>query len=104
MLFVGILQHTPVQCPGNNKQLFDEVMAMMPRLPEIAKRHSVKILGLYSLMPSHRNVVVLDAPSAEAAETLLLDMGLGGWNTGELSLAHTAAGCSRFVRKWRGKT
>jgi hypothetical protein len=90
MLFIAIAQHTPDQCPGHNKELFDELQSTMPRLPDIAQKHGVKILGFYSMMPSHKTVALCDAPSFEAASMVLFDSGLTGWNTIEIAQAYTS--------------
>ena len=47
MLFVGIARHTPSQCPGHVKEVFDQVSADMPKLPELAQQHGVKPIGQY---------------------------------------------------------
>lgn len=88
--FVAIAQHTPTQCPGHNRQLFEEVRATMPKLPEIASKHNAKIESVLSLMASHKTVMVLDAPSYEAAQMVLYESGMGGWNTTELAQATPA--------------
>ena len=89
MLFVAIGQHSPAQCPGHVKAVFDEVSASLPKIPELEKKHSVKLLGFYNLFSSHKTVIVMDAPSYDAAEMLLYDAGIMGWSTTELAQAHT---------------
>jgi hypothetical protein len=90
MLFIAIAEHTPDQCPGHNKELFDELQSTMPRIPEIAQKHGVKMLGIYAMMPSHKSVLLCDAPSFEAASLVLYDAGFTRWNTTEIAQAYTA--------------
>ena len=101
MLFVAIAEHSPSQWPGHVKEVFDRVSADMPKLPEVAQQHGVKPVGQYIMYASHKTVIVLDAPSYEAAETFLNDAGLLAWQTVELGQAHTpeeAMKNSRFAQ------
>lgn len=41
------------------------------------------------MISSHKTVMILDAPSFEAAEMVLLESDLVKWNTVELSQAYT---------------
>lgn len=88
MLFVAIAHHSPAQCPGWVKEVNQLVSASMPKLPELAQKRNVKVLGIYVLLASHKNIVLMDAPSYEAAEMLLDDAGLTAWNTIELGQAY----------------
>ncbi len=89
MLFVAIAQHSPAQCPGYDKATNDSVSANMPKLPELAQKRRVNLVGMYVQMGSHKTIIVMDAPSYEAAEGLLDDAGLPGWNTIEMAQAYT---------------
>ena len=89
MIFVAIAQHSPSQCPGHVKEVYDRISADMPKLPELAQRHGVKPVGQYIMYSSHTTVFVLDAPSYEAAETFIDDTGLLAWSTVDLGQAHT---------------
>ena len=90
MNFVAIAEHSPDQCPGHVKGLFDEVAADMSKLDDLQKKHNVTLTGLYIMYASHKTVVVMDAPSYEAAEMLLYDAGILSWNTVQLGQAHSA--------------
>ena len=87
MQFVAIMQHTTTQCPGHSREIFDEVSATMPRMEEVEQKHGTKTLAIYGLLSSHRTVVVMEAPSYEAVEKVLYEVGLMGWNTTDISLA-----------------
>lgn len=88
MLFTAIAQHSPAQCPGYVKELYEQVSANMPKLPELAQKRSVNIMGMYVQLGTHKTIIVMDAPSYEAAEGLLDDAGLMAWNTIELAQAY----------------
>ncbi len=87
MIFVGIGKHTPAQCPGHVRELFQEVASGMPQLPALAEKNGVQIVGLYSMMASHTMVAIMDAPDPESVEMLLYDAGLLSWNSFDISRA-----------------
>ncbi len=89
MLFVAIGQHSPAQCPGFDKETFDIVSSNMPKLEELGKKHNVKILAIYGLRTAHKTVIVMEAPSHEAAEIMLVESRFAAWNTVELGQAHS---------------
>ncbi len=89
MLFIAIGQHSPAQCPGFNKETFDMVSSISLKLEDLGKKYNVKNLGTYALFSGHKIVIVMDAPSYEAAQNMLIDSRLAAWNTIELSQAHS---------------
>ncbi len=89
MIFVAIAKHSPAQCPGSNEDVFNVVAESMPKIPDLEKKHNVKNLGIHVMLGSHTNVMILDAPSYEAAEMVLLESRLLSWNTVELGQAYT---------------
>jgi len=89
MIFVAIMEHSPAQCPGHVKEVFNQVSTDMGKLESVFAKHNAKPLGIYIMYASHRIVAVVDAPSYEAAEMVMYDSGLMGWNTIQLGQAHT---------------
>jgi hypothetical protein len=89
MIFVAIAEHTPAMCPGTNQDVMNIVSESMPKIPDLEKKHNVKNLGIHVMMGAHKNVIILDAPSYEAAELLLLESKLISWNKIELGQAYT---------------
>ena len=89
MIFVAIAEHTPAMCPGSNQDTMNMIGEAMPKVPELEKKHNVKNLGTYVLLGAHKNVMILDAPSFEAAELVLLESKMISWNTVQLSQAYT---------------
>ena len=89
MNFIAIAEHTPAQCPGSNEDVFNVVSASMPQIPELEKKHGVTNQGIYVTLGLHKMVIILDAPSYEAAEHLLLESKMISWNTVQLSQAYT---------------
>ena len=89
MLFVAIGQHSPDQCPGHVKEVFNKVSASMPKWEDVMRKHNVELLGLYIMYGTHKSVTIMDAPSYEAAERVLYEGGAMEFNTFELAQAHT---------------
>ena len=89
MIFVAIAEHTPAMCPGSNKEVMDMLGEAMSTIPDLEKKHNVKNLRTYVLLGAHKNIMILDAPSFEAAELLLLESRMIAWNTVQISQAHT---------------
>ncbi len=89
MIFVAIAEHTPAQCPGSNKEVLDVISEAMPKIPDLEKKYNVKNLGMYVMIGSHKTVMILDAPSYEAAEMVLLESRMISWNTVELAQAYS---------------
>ncbi len=84
MIFVAICQHLPRDCPASNRELLELLTDTSPKIPDIEKRHGIKNLGTYVLHSSHRQILVLDAPSHEAVEAALIESNVLTWNTVEI--------------------
>ncbi|GEM_PF-2337471 len=89
LIYVAIAEHTPAQCLGSNEEVLAIVGQAMPKIPDLEQKHNVKNLGMHVMISSHKTVMILDAPSFEAAEMVLLESDLVKWNTVELSQAYT---------------
>ena len=89
MIFVGIAEHSPAQCPGHVKELFNQVSSDMAKLDDLQTKLGVKLQGMYIMYSSHKTVVVMDAPTYEAAEMMLYESGFNAWNSIELAQAHS---------------
>ncbi len=89
MKFLAIAQHTPAQCPGSNEQVLGIVTESMPKIPDLEKKHNVTNLGMHVTLGGHTMVIILDAPSYQAAEMVLLESRMLEWNTVNLSQSYT---------------
>ena len=97
MIFVAIAEHSPAQCPGSNREVLDIVTSSMPKIPELEKKYGVKNLGIHVMMSAHKSVILLDAPSYEAAEMVLFESQLDMWNTIELAQARSPEETMKLV-------
>lgn len=72
----AILQsHPPDNCPLTNKAVRDFAMERMPKMNEYADRHGVTVLANDHLDPAHRALLMLEAPTAEAARDFVFEVG-----------------------------
>ena len=98
MNFVASAEHTPAQCPGSNDEVFETVASSMPSLPELEVKHGVTNVGIHVMIGAHKIVVILDAPSFEAAEMVLLESKLVSWNTIQLSQTYSPEEAMKLTR------
>ncbi len=98
MNFVAIAEHTPAQCPGSNPEVFDIVSSSMPNLPDLERKHGVTNVGIHVMLGAHKIVIILDAPSFEAAEMVLLESRLINWNTVQLSQTYSPEEAMRLTQ------
>ena len=61
--------------PGSNEDVFNVVSESMPKIPDLEKKHNVKNLGTHIMLGSHKQVMILDGPSFEAAEGCSSNLG-----------------------------
>jgi hypothetical protein len=98
MNFVAIAEHTPAQCPGTNDEVFQTVSSSMPSLSDLEKKHGVTNVGIHVMIGAHKIVVILNAPSFEAAELVLLESKLVSWNTIQLSQTYSREEAMKLTR------
>jgi hypothetical protein len=72
----AILQsHPPDNCPMTNAAVRDFVMKSFPAIPDIAKELGVTVIANDHLDPAHKALLVLEAPTAEAARDFVFRAG-----------------------------
>ena len=78
--YVAILEHSANTCPTSNKAVRAEVEKLPSKMPAALQKHNVKILSDNILSPSHKLVLVLEAPNTESVRDLLEEIGMVQWN------------------------
>lgn len=78
--YVAILTHPPNLCPASNKAVRAVVEKLPSELPAALQKHGVKLLSDNVLGPSHKAVLVLEAPSTETVRQFIQETGLVQWN------------------------
>jgi hypothetical protein len=78
--YVAILEHSPDNCPTSNKAVRSAVEKLPSQLPAAMQKHNVKMLSDNVLGPTHKVVLILEAPNIEAVRNFIQDTGLVQWN------------------------
>ena len=73
--------HPPTSCPGSSKGAEGLAEQMMEKMEEAAARLGVTFEGPpLHLDPSHRTLMLAEAPNAEALRDFIYDVGLNQFN------------------------
>jgi hypothetical protein len=78
--YVIIADHTPLSCPGASKSAAKFAEEAFKRLPEVAQRLGVTLDVPLHLDPSHKMLVLAEAPTAEALRDLIFEVGYSRFN------------------------
>jgi hypothetical protein len=88
----AILQsHPPDNCPLTNKAVREFVMSRMPNLDQYAAKHGVTVNANHHLDPAHRALLLLEAPTAEAARDFVTEAGFMHYTNMEFFLVTPVA-------------
>lgn len=63
MLFHVKVRHDAAHCPGYHRELLPLWVEAISRRNEIAESVGVKLLGVYSALPEHHEILIVDADS-----------------------------------------
>jgi len=74
-----VSRHTPEDCPMNNKNMLKLTVEAMSNYEALAKKHGVKVIGVWSANAEHLNIFVYDAPNYEAFQKLVMEPPLANW-------------------------
>ena len=88
--FLIISRHSPENCPLNNEKMKAMTLALPDKLGGLEKKHGVKRVGAWTVVPEHLLVWVYEAPSSEALQKFSMEPELLEWmafNTSEIKLA-----------------
>lgn len=82
MLHMVVVRHTAESCPGRPGN--EDVVPCLQKLSELLAAASIGVIGRWADPPAHVNWMVLDAPSAHAIQSLLMESGLVAHTTTEI--------------------
>jgi hypothetical protein len=88
--FLIISRHSPENCPLNNEKMKSMTLELPGKLVGLEKKHGVKRVGAWTVIPEHLLVWVYEAPSSEALQKFAIEPELlkwMDWNTSEIKLA-----------------
>ena len=89
-IFIVVAQHSPESCPIHNEKTRKTTLEILPKLDEAAKKHGVKTIGSYVVMPEHKFYTISDAPTADDFRKVVSEPPVLQWiglNTIEIKLA-----------------
>jgi hypothetical protein len=78
--FLTIARHTAESCPLQNEKGRKLVLNVVEKMEPLAKKHGVKVLGMWSDPWEHLIVAIYESPSLEAFQKLSMDPELAAWN------------------------
>jgi uncharacterized protein with GYD domain len=85
--FAVNMKHTAESCPLFNDQVkkrFKETLGKKEEAWDRAKKHGVQVLSAWTSVLDHLVFYIVEAPSQEAVEDYLKDVGFAFWNSIEI--------------------
>lgn len=67
-IFLGIIRHSPENCPLFNEKARKAYLEYFSKIEGIFKKHGIKNLGSWTVPNEHLTIGVVEAPSSEAFE------------------------------------
>jgi uncharacterized protein with GYD domain len=71
--FLVISKHSPESCPMTNEKMKKAAADLMSKIGELSKKHGVKLVGVYNVIPEHFGIQVFEAPNFEALMKLAME-------------------------------
>ena len=88
--FLIISRHSPENCPMNNEKMKKLTLELPDKLGGLEKKHGIKRVGVWTVIPEHLLVWVYEAPTSEALQKFSMEPEMVkwmAWNTSEIKLA-----------------
>jgi hypothetical protein len=88
--FLIISRHSPENCPMNNEKMKKMMLELPDKIGGLEKKHGLKRVGVWTVIPEHLLVWVYEAPSSEALQKFSMEPAMAkwmAWNTSEIKLA-----------------
>jgi hypothetical protein len=89
-IFLIISRHTVENCPLNNEKMKKMTLELPAKLGILEKKHGVKRIGAWTVVPEHLLIWVYEAPGSDALQKFSLEPEMikwMAWNTSEIKLA-----------------
>jgi hypothetical protein len=89
-IFLIISRHSAENCPLNNERMKAMTLALPAKLVGLEKKHGVKRIGAWTVVPEHLLIWVYEAPSSDALQGFSMEPEIVkwmAWNTSEIKLA-----------------
>jgi 4-hydroxy-3-methylbut-2-en-1-yl diphosphate synthase IspG/GcpE len=103
--FLVISRDSPAECAMHNEKAAKIGVNWMSKHEELEAKHGVKMVGSWSVMPEHLNVLVFEAPSYEAMDAYGMEpevLAQSMWNTMEFKVAMTLEESAKMMQqRWQ---
>ena len=89
-IFLIVSRHSPENCPLNNEQMKKITLALPEKLVTLEKKHEIRRIGAWTVIPEHLTVWVYEASSSENLQRFSMEPEMVkwmAWNTSEIKLA-----------------
>ena len=89
-IFLIISRHTAENCPLNNEKMRKMTLELPAKLGGLEKKHGVKRIGAWTVVPEHLLIWVYEARSSDALQDFSMEPEIVkwmAWNTSEIKLA-----------------
>ena len=73
-LFHVTAWHDAAHCPGFHRELMGPVIEALENSEEIASRYGVKLIGMYSGAPEHRDFLIVEAEAPFSVATFTTEL------------------------------
>ncbi len=83
-IFAVNSKHTPESCPMFNSEVKQKFKDVVGKRDEVAKKHGVKVVSAYTSILDHLIFHIVEAPSQQAVENYLIEIGFAFWNDIEI--------------------
>ncbi|MCP8309372.1 MAG: hypothetical protein H3Z53_06000 [archaeon] len=80
MIYIGIGRHSPESCPMFNEKFRKVTLDTIDKIEGLAKKHGVKVIGVWNVPSEHLTYFVCDAPSQEAFLKFGMEPEAIAWN------------------------
>jgi hypothetical protein len=100
--FLIVSRHSPQNCPLNNEKMKKITLELPEKLGGMEKKHGIKRIGVWTVIPEHLIVWVYEAPSSENLQEFSMDPDMVkwmAWNTSEIKLAMNLEESVRLLSK-----
>ena len=97
--FLLTSRHSPEACAQFVEKSRKIALALAENIEALAKKHGVKVVGLWSAMPEHIVVSIYEAPSLEAFQKLSMEPEFLAWSSCTTTKTRIVSGLEDIVKK-----
>ena len=100
--FLIISRHSAENCPLNNEKMRKMTLELPDKLVALERKHGVRRVGAWTVIPEHLLFWVYEAPSSDALQKFSMEPAMVkwmAWNTSEIKLAMNLEESNKLLEK-----